>query len=602
MTPELTREEKLKRLNSRSITLDKIQKPSEPSINKEPTPISLEDKAKALKEKSDNTIEELRTIKKESKKESWVDFAKDTALQGARGVAQAFTWPLELLKSASKGYAMSQSGEIERDLREMGKPFDPEVYSRAVEQAGEYIPSQSSLESSIQKQTGFEFEPQTKHGEFINKAAQIAGMTRGNVINKILSGIAGSGTTQAFKQAGVNDTLSEILGDVVGGAGSISKHRAKLTPQTEAMLSTSEKHGLPLYKFQTLEKNDLTKSTLSKNKSSRLKNELGESSKEALYKIVDKNIPLSEKRSLGVNLDELAQESYAHARDLAKAKEVKFDASKISKNIEHEVERIKGLSGSPSTAKQEAINILEREAKALKNKSLTPEQLIEQHMDYNSNVKDIYKMQHISDKKEVVGAYKTLNDEIKKAIKESAGDDVFKAFDEANKIYSQSNHLKKTEKLIEKAFEGGEYNPKKLTQLIEKRGQDLNLAIGKDGTKQLREISHYGERATQNIKELSKSKGGSEEILKWGSMAHLLFNMSLPKVSAMLLGTSGINYMRGLLLTQPVTRTAYNRIIQDAAKGTFKNMGANFHALEKGIEKEFGGMQNLMKEAEKQKK
>ena len=53
-------------------------------------------------------------------------------------------------------------------------------------------------------------------------------------------------------------------------------------------------------------------------------------------------------------------------------------------------------------------------------------------------------------------------------------------------------------------------------------------------------------------------------------------------------------YVKGYLLTRPATRTAYNNIIKNAAKGSFEALKGDFDIINNEITKEFGDVNEFV--------
>jgi len=542
----------------------------------------------------------------ESKEASWWDWTKDVAIQGARGVAQAFTWPLDVLKIGVVGSALSDIDELEEAFRKAGKPFDRDEYTKFVLGQGEFVPTQSMFEGLIESATGVSLEPTTESGKFVNKAATIASLTKGGPLRKLAAGSAAGTTTQGLKSAGVNEFASEVLGDIVGGgAGALKKGPRKFTPEAEKLRSVADKHDIPFYEFMTRPEGGVITPKISQAREAAISKELGLSSEQAAQRIIDKKIPISELRKEGVNLDKLQVEQYDKARQLAASKPQNIDPSEIISDIDREIKRLKSLAPSPSHGTQEAINILEKE-KSIFEKSLpsqkdsnpiNSEQLINQHIEYNKNVKGLYKKPELAGKEEDVrNTYAFLNESVRKTMEKQAGSDVAEAFKEANKTFSQNAILKKSESVISKAFEGGNYNPKKLSRILNSRqGSILRRDLGDKAVGEIREIAEYGQKAVDHTSRLLKSPQYAKEALTWGSLAPFILGSTAKMTGLLYIAKPMAERVKGYLLTRPATRQAYNSIIKKAAKGSFKNMASDFSKLEKAVSGEFGSSKDLIK-------
>ncbi len=555
----------------------------------------------------------------EAQESTWWDWTKDVAIQPLRGIAQAFTWPLDVLKIGMLGEGLSNIDEIEEISRKAGKPFDRDKYIKTVMEQGDYIPTQSFFEGLIEDASGVSLKPKTETGKFLNKASTIASLTKGGGLSKLAAGTAAGASKQALTGLGVNETTADIASDVIGGSTQALKKVPRVfTPEAEKLRKLADKFGLPFHEFMTKPAGGIITPKVSKARETAIMKELNITSEQAAKQILEGKLPISELRKQGVNLEELQQEAYSNARQLAKSKPQNIDPTMIIEDIDNEIKRLKDIAPSPGQGTQEAINILERE-KSIYKKSLpkkentvvkegakpppepipiSSEQLINQHVEYNSNVKGIYKKPELAGKEEDIrNTYAFLNSTIRKTLEKQGGADVAKAFGEANKLFNQNAILKRSEALIDKAFVNGEYSPKKLKQVLNsKQGLILRKDIGSDGVKDLIDIADYGEKAVNHTSQLLKSPKYAHDAISWGTLAPFILGATTGMKGALYLGKPIAERVKGYLLTRPASREAYSGIIKNAAKGSFNNMKADFSKLEKSVIDEFGSTEAFVKQ------
>lgn len=557
---------------------------------------------RAVQEAADEegTIDLAQYAKSEQAEEAtWIDSLKEAGLQSVAGVGQAFTWPLDVLKIGMVGEGLTDLDELEDAFKKAGKPFDRNKYVKTAMEQGEFVPTQALLEKKIDETFGTNIEnPKTKTGKFFNKLFFIGGLTRGKGWKKALkAGTKAAAITEGLKAVGVPDTIADLAGDYKGLA-SVEKKARTLSAEGAKIVEIAEKRGLPLMESM-LSKSTSQSPKITAGRKKALDKKLGMSSEEAIKAITEERIPISKLRANGQDLQVLEDEAYEVATKLASSKPQKLQTKDLVSEIDTEINRIKSFAPSLGDSKKAAIKVLEDEKKILSKASSNAEQLINQTREYNSNVKSIYRKPEYSGKEEEVkNAYAFLNDRIRNTIEKQAGKDVVDAHKAANAIFAQNSALSRSEGLISKAFQNGEYNPKKLNQLLNNKGTGAQLRkdLGEEGVKELRQIAEYGEKAQKTTAQYANSSKHNFKIGSWGPLAGFLL-AKFPKSSAGVLAAKPvIDYARGYFLTQPASRKAYANIVKNAANGSFSNMAKDFAVLESQVINDFGSIEGFMKQ------
>lgn len=585
------------------------------------------DKNQNLFSKEDEEKEDIIDLQdysksQEAEESTWWDSLKEAGVQSASGLGQAFTYPLDILKIAMIGEGLTDIDEIEEAFENSGKPFDRNKYIQTIMEQGEFIPTQKLLEKTIDKYAGTNIaDPKTRTGKFFNKLFFLGGLTRGKGFKQAAkAGIAGATTTSALREIGAPEIVSELAGDVIGGLVTLEKQARNFTSEQKRIIDLSEKHGLPLMEFM-LEDTAGSTAKISPLRKAAFEKELGMTTEVAINKIIEGKIPIAELRKQGQNLQVLEDEAYNKATELAKSHKDSIDTTEIINDINREISRIKSLAPSPSNAEQAAIRVLQAEKKKLtapkkktiqlvdaqgkplsptppKGKMASAKQLIEQTKNYNSNVKGIYKKAEFNGSEdEVKNAYAFLNDRIRNTLENQAGKELVDAHRAANSIFAQNSKLARTEGLISKAFPNGEFNAKKLNQVLNtKQGAILRRDIGEDGIRELRQIAEYGEKAQKATSQFANSSKHSFQMGEWGPLAGFVLAKVPGAGVAAAAAKPMFDYVRGYLLTSPVARKTYADIMKNAANGSFKNMAKDFSTLEKQIIKDFGSIEDFMKQ------
>lgn len=524
----------------------------------------------------------------------------DVLVQSGRGILRAFTWPADLLKVSMMGEALSDIDEVEEAFKKAGKPFDREKYVKDVFDASGFVPTQDVLEKKFEDITGVSLEPKTESGKVAGRFSEVASFSPGSLGRKLASGLVGTGTSEALKGAGLGETASNVAGDVLSSlARGLRREPRVLSPEAQKLSDKAQKHSLPFIELMAREKSPLIRGKISEATSKQLKDDLGISSEMAIKKIIEDQIPISKLKEKGINLKSLSSHAYEKTREMAKKSNKKFDTKNIVSSIDDKIKEIKSLAPSPSESQKEAIRVLQRERDILSVSKPTAEQLINQHINYNSDLKSLYKKPEFSGKEEEVRkAYHFLNSQLVKAMEDQGSKEVANAFRASNKIYTESSKLSQTENIISKAFLDG-YDPKKLDQILGSRnGAFLRRNLGEKGVEEIKEVAKYGKLAKSRMEKFlsNNSMATQNYVESLGVLAPFIF---LPH-SLIATGLSLIKPLagpvQGRILSRPATRDAYKLSLKHASEGFFNLLKKDIRKIELELIKEFGSIENFIED------
>jgi hypothetical protein len=580
--------------------MDTMVSPLQADDDFESRGIDLEKDAQQKDDEFENAGFDLETEAAKAKEEpSWLETIGDIFTQTGRGALKVFTWPADVLKLGMIGEGLSDIDELEESFQRAGKPFDREKYVRDVFEASRFIPTQELAEKGFEEVTGISLEPKTKLGKGAKQLAEVAAFTPGGLAKKAISGTIAAGTTAALRGAGVGEGKAEVIGDIASLSPAIIEKAPRLLSKAgQELEKTSQKYGLPFLEFMVKEKEPIVKGRLFKATEQRLKNSFDISSKEALNQIVRNELPVKRLQDRGVNLDALGEHAYDVTRQMAKAKPKTIKTDDIVKNIDNEISRIESLAPSPSDAQKTAIKLLEDERDILKVANPSSEQLINQHMNYNADMKSIYKKPQFSGKEEQVRkTYEFLKDELVNAMEKQGNKDVANAFRGANKIYHEKSKLAQTESLLSKAFKGDTYSPEKLDKLLKsKQGNFLRRNMSPQGIKDLEEIAKYGKEAEKKMANFIDLRNPvvANEVKSWGQLAPFVFLPHNLKGAMLAFAKPMAKHVQGKLLTRPATREVYKLTLKHAADGSYNLLKKDFAKLQNLINQEYGSVDNFV--------
>lgn len=531
---------------------------------------------------------------------NWLETLGDVATQSGRGALKAFTWPLDVLKMGVLGEGLSAIDEVEEFYHKEGKPFDRAKYVKNLFEQSEYIPTQDLAEQSFEKTTGISLEPKTELGKYTKQGSEVASLARGGWASKITRGALAAGTTKGLEAAGVGAGPAEFAGDIVGLSPSKAKITRKLAPEAASFEKTARKHALPFVEAMARERVPIIKGRISEATEKRLNKELKMSSREAITALERDEFPLKRLQEKGYNIDALAESAYAKSTELAQANPKPISTKPIVESFDREIDRIKSLAPSPSDAQREAIKLLERERDIMKVSNPTAEQLIQQHKNYNADMKQIYRKPEFSGKEEQVRkTYEHMKQELVNAMESQGNKETADAFREANKIYHEKSKLEQTESLLNKVFEGDAYNPKKLERFLNsKKGNLLKRNMSPKAIQDIEEIASYGSKAQDRIAEFMQidNKSVQSTLQSLGKVAPFILAPHTLKGAAIAYLPQLAQSIQGKLLTRPATREIYKYTLKHAAEGSFDLLKKDMVHLENALVREYGSVDDFIDE------
>lgn len=562
--------------------------------------VDLENYQQEVDQSMEDSFVDLESYAEKTKQEpTWGETVTDWLVQSGRGALRAFTWPADIIKLAMVGEGLSGADELESAFQKEGKEFDKNAYVQSVLEQSRFIPTQESAEELFTHLSGFSLEPKTDSGKRIKQFSELLSFARGGALKKLTSAGTGVAVTEGLKQAGVGEGKAELVGRAASVLPSLVKSAPRdLSKAAQELEKTANKHALPFKEFMVREQAPALKGKLFKKVEDRLKQEFNLSTQQAIKKIVDNELPLSRLRNRGVNLDALGKHAYDVTDNLAKSRPQIINTSPMVTNIDNEISRIKNLAPSPSDAQKAQIKLLESERDILKVSNPTVEQVLNQHKNYNADLKSLYKKPEFSGKEEQVRkTYEFLKKEQVSAIENQGHPDVANAFKAANKIWHEKSKLQQTESLLSKAFDGTSYNPKKLDSLLNsKSGNFIKRNLSKDAVKDLEDIAKFGKEAQNKMPQFLNLNNPTveSEIQSWGKMAPILLLPYKPSIASVGLMKPFGRLIQGKLLTQDATRKSYKVALKHASEGAFNLLKRNFAKLEDEISKEWGSVDDFL--------
>lgn len=610
--------------------------------------ISRDERANGLRQFSEEESPDQFLLEEEQPPATERSFAQQIAnhpiTQGLLGAAKYFTWPLDILKLAMRGEGLTDIDEIEEAFARSGQPFDRQDYINKVYELTESIPTQQFIEDLVKEKTGIDLAPKDRASKMIRQGAEILatgpkGLIREpakQIAKKTAGAAAGAATSEGLKEIGAPETLADIVGFTLGGTAGGRTQAAKLSPEAEALTKIAEKHGLR--KFEGIQREVAPKNAVvSPKKQAQLTQELSETSRQAIDKVIEGKLPIKKLRDSGVNLETAYTVAYNQANKTAKQFDLTsskgVDLSDLLNFIKNKRQQIKDSAPSLSDVDKKVLAELNEQYRQLTTlpkkkptilgptgepipqptkripKSMSAEQALDQYKNFNENVKGIYrKSQFTGAESEIKNLYGEMNSNLIQSI-EKVNPPLAQELSSANRIFNQTSNLNLAEDIMSKAFKDG-YNPKKLTTILGGKTNKamLSRALGKDAVKDLVDISAYGIKAQEKVlSQLKNPKNVGQFLsemspLKLGllSLKHGLNYKLYGLPLAYDISKTLIHRAQGNLFTRPATRKTYVNYLKHAISPESAAFKKASRELTSAIADEFGTEEEFLEMIEQE--
>jgi hypothetical protein len=535
----------------------------------------------------------------------------DIAIQGARGLARAFTYPADLVKLAARGATLEVLKDERTAAVERGEDFDVNSAFAIAQKGLDLIPTQELVEKGIESVTGVDLEPVGAPGRIAGTAGELIGFTpktAGSLLRRAGGAVVGAGVEEGLEQLGVPAPIAGVAGIGVGGlATSANLGTRKLATGSAGLEArqTAERFGLRKFAGAELEQPIKKIVRTSEARIAGLKGELAETSKQAIDGILEKRFPAKELQNKGHSLRELASESFDNVEKLATENLRTFSTEPITKNIEKKMKEIALRAPSLSKESKDVFKLYSENLEAFKGLEMDSTIGVAQFREWNKDLGSIYKRAEFSGSQGAMAdAYAGLKKDMVKLLEKNNGKEFIEEFRYSNSLYSQDKSLQRAENILEKAFADG-FNPKKLSKSLQsKEGKFLKRDLGAESFNDIMKIAKFGERANEFVLNNLKKRdfGGLSNVLKGSAAAFMLSNpltaVALKSGVAIALPKAVWNGVNSRLMTRNSTRKALVGLNTALATGTEASIARASNAFNKSIEKEFGSLDNIMTDIE----
>ncbi|HEY4830940.1 MAG TPA: hypothetical protein VIH61_00030 [Waddliaceae bacterium] len=515
------------------------------------------------------------------RKEGFLKSAARTAYQIPSGIAQAKSYPLDLLQMAGIGHALDPE-ELEhlRKIHEReGIPFDEEKYLQGVQSAGEYFPTQGNIERLLEEKTGAPLTPKNKIQKALKLGSLAGAATPGSLLQKGIAAVGAPSISGATQAAGLPEGVADVLGlGVAGIAG------AK-TPGELNIGKANKPSGLTERRFEKLGK----PKEVSSKKIAQINEKIENDFRNIASDIIEKS-PIEETYSnlkQDIGFKKQARESFKDVEKLADQLPEKFSTVDLEKELVRTAFKKKGTGFTPSEYDTSHKKFIKDFLKKTPKQDITAKDLVTQYRKNNEALTEAYEPgQSFAYNRGKRQALTDYNKSIALIIEKKFPDSEFSnLFTSTNKKWSQIMDAEAIDKFMDKMFEG-KIRFEKCKNFFEKEGMSIPFkrAMGEEGFKNfeqlMKDFMEY--EPAHRMMKVAKLKGF--DSLANSALAYLIH----PKIglAKSVYGLSKAAYKKLFesVLDKPQLAVTWDKGVKAFKKGDFKAAEQNFNKLKAEVE------------------
>lgn len=512
--------------------------------------------------------------------ESWGKNLLRTLYQIPSGIAQAYTYPLDLIQAMGIGEAYDPEDveNLKRISAREGIPFDEEKYNEAVKGAIEasqtLFPTQGNIERGIERTIGLPLTPKTKSQKGIKLASTAGKLTPGTLLQKGSAAATAPTVSHVLQESGVPETLSEMGGLLASQPASI------LTPKI-GIGASKKPSGLTSRRFESIQKpTEVTKNRLGK---------INESLESDFRGITDKIIETS---PVNKTYNSLKEDSLFKSKigDLFQQVENKaesipetFSSNIIRREISKKFKETGDKGLTPSDYDQSYQKIMKKFIKNTPVKEITAKELVSQYRLNNKSLSELYepgksKSFNRAKKDAFLDYNRIIAQIIEEKFPKSEFSDLFKF---TNKRWSEIKDSESINKFLDDLFDG-KIRYEKGQKLFAKDGvQDsFKRALGQDGFKNFEQLMKdlMSTKEAYSLLRKAEDKGFSD-FAKTG-----LTYMLHPSLAKAKTGYDLTKAVYKALLDKPKLAITWDEGIRAAKKGNFSEAENKFSLINKEVQ------------------
>jgi hypothetical protein len=445
-------------------------------------------------------------------------------------------------------------------------------------QGEDLAPQWGSLPTStdLRKILGVQ-EPQTMGGRYTKRLGEsLGGQTAFGMVNPIdlakggLASVAGQ-TTEELGGGPIAQSLAELMTfagpDIAANIGKLAKKPAT-APSGLVLPKVAERQGKEFGKMKPI----ATAKTIQKSEEN-----LANQSEKLINEIKSTEIPISKAVEQGIDIDARNSAMLNKVTKLAEKVPNQLESKEISdylNNYRNEILKVP----KPSSEKEAILKEIDE---FLKHYDVSPggtrfypaKTLVDQFRDINKDMSKIYETNLVFGKRpETIKFYEGLKDAIEKTFENQAPKEFSDLFKFSNKQYSEARKLENFEKLMEQLETEGGLDIKKFSKFMksERKSRGLKRQIGEDAYQRMKSIGSDLEKAQKNLKLIEKV--GASDVAKSMIVGSALKFLGVPLVLPYKVGKTGLQFIRGYLLTSPQGTSDIKNFLKAVRSGSAKAM------------------------------
>jgi len=539
-----------------------------------------EKKPASFKPKQADLPKSFQPIQKKEKEEGmWKSLAR-TAYQIPSGIAQAVTYPMDLIQMMGIGEAIDPE-EIER-LEEISKregvPFDKEKYLQSAQEAAETFPTQSNIERGIEAKTGLPLTAKTRLQKGLKFASSAGKFTPGNLTQKLSGAGIASGLKEGAQQLGVPEPLAEAIGLGVGPA------LGSKVPSV-AIQAAKKPSGLPTRQYEKLK----SPRQVSAGKVEKIHGKLESDFKKIADDIIS-TAPIEKTRATLKENPAFKQEVAQKFRDvetLAESLPEKISTNTVKKTIVDNALKKKGTGFAPGEYDKDYRKFMLDFLKDTPEQEIGAGDLVAQYRKNNKALSEYYDPSHSRAynraKKDALLDYnRAIAETIEKEYPNSEFSNLFK---ETNKQWSEISDAESIESFIDGLFEKGpNYQKGKRFFESENQARPFKRALGEENFQRFEQLMKDMISTEQPAKmlKIARSKGFGELAETAGAfILHPTVGKAKLAYSA---AKKAYNGLIDALLDKPQLTVTWKQAVDDLKKGNFAKADKGFKDLKGQVE------------------
>ncbi len=309
------------------------------------------------------------------------------------GIAQAFTYPLDILKILSTAEPLDpfELDNMRKAYEANGMEWNEEDflnrYNDAVSEIDRYFPTQSNIERIVEEKTGAPLTPKTGFekftrfastaGSIVPKGTTVRGLNQPLPRPVIGAGIAG--TSEVLKEAGVPEPLADILPfALTKQAGTTGLSFNKKTKPS----------GLPERQFENLKR----PKEVSAGKKAQIEHKVEKDFRKISNEIIESS-PVKETQEafeIDPNYKSKVRDSFKEVQALSEQLPEKINTEQVKNTLLSNVSKKKGTGFKPSEYDKEFSNYLKQFADETVAGEVQASDLVEQYRKNNKELTEFF--------------------------------------------------------------------------------------------------------------------------------------------------------------------------------------------------------------------